>query len=122
MPVIKSLDDLKRLKEEALEKRAARSTTGRVQIKVGMGTCSIAAGARDTMAAILESIQEKGLKDIVVTQVGCAGLCGLEPIVEVVVGNEPAVTYGKVSSERAKQILQEHIVEARLIPQYVIPA
>jgi (2Fe-2S) ferredoxin len=118
---VKSLDDLKRLKE-ALEKRKARATTGRTQITVGMGTCSIAAGARDTMETILKVIREEGLNGIIVTQVGCAGLCGWEPIVEVRIGDGPKTTYGKVSSDRVRQIVQEHIVGAKLIPEYVIPA
>ena len=122
MPVVKSLEDLKRLKEEALEKRKAQATTGRAQITVGMGTCGIAAGARETMKAILEVIETENLSDIIVTQTGCIGLCEWEPIIEVVIGNEPKVTYGKVSSERAKQIVREHVMRAKIIPEYVIPA
>jgi NADP-reducing hydrogenase subunit HndB len=122
MPAVKSLEDLKRLKEEALEKRKAQATAGRAQITVGMGTCGIAAGARETMKAILEVIERDNLSGIIVTQTGCIGLCEWEPIVEVVVGNEPKVTYGKVSSEMAKQIMQEHIEGGKVLPEFVIPA
>jgi NADP-reducing hydrogenase subunit HndB len=122
MPAVKSLEDLKRLKEEALEKRKAQATAGRAQITVGMGTCGIAAGARETMKAILEVIEKDNLSDIIVTQTGCIGLCEWEPIVEVVVGNEPKVMYGKVSSEMAKQIMQEHIEGSKVLPEFVIPA
>jgi NADP-reducing hydrogenase subunit HndB len=122
MPAVKSLEDLKRLKEEALEKRKAQATAGRAQITVGMGTCGIAAGARETMKAILEVIERDNLSDIIVTQTGCIGLCEWEPIVEVVVGNEPKVTYGKVSQEMAKQIMQEHIESGKVLPEFVIPA
>jgi NADP-reducing hydrogenase subunit HndB len=122
MPAVKSLEDLKRLKEEALEKRKAQATAGRAQITVGMGTCGIAAGARETMKAILEVIEKDNLSDIIVTQTGCIGLCEWEPIVEVVVGNEPKVMYGKVSREMAKQIMQEHIEGGKVLPEFVIPA
>jgi NADP-reducing hydrogenase subunit HndB len=122
MPAVKSLEDLKRLKEEALEKRKAQATAGRAQITVGMGTCGIAAGARETMKAILEVIERDNLSGIIVTQTGCIGLCEWEPIVEVVVGNEPKVTYGKVSQEMAKQIMQEHIEGGKVLPEFVIPA
>jgi NADP-reducing hydrogenase subunit HndB len=122
MPAVKSLEDLKRLKEEALEKRKAQATAGRAQITVGMGTCGIAAGARETMKAILEVIEKHNLSDIIVTQTGCIGLCEWEPIVEVVVGNEPKVMYGKVSPEMAKQIMQEHIEGSKVLPEFVIPA
>ncbi len=122
MPAVKSLEDLKRLKEEALEKRKAQATAGRAQITVGMGTCGIAAGARETMKAILEVIEKHNLSDIIVTQTGCIGLCEWEPIVEVVVGKEPKVMYGKVSPEMAKQIMQEHIEGGKILPAFVIPA
>lgn len=122
MPAIKSLEELKRIKEEALAKRQARATAGRAQITVGMGTCGIAAGARETMKAILETIEIENLHDIVVKQTGCVGLCEWEPIVEVVVGEAPKVTYGKVSAEKARQIMRQHIMAEKVVSELVIPA
>ncbi|GAB4532796.1 MAG: hypothetical protein Kow0063_13880 [Anaerolineae bacterium] len=122
MTAVKSLEDLKRLKEEALEKRKAQATTGRAQITVGMGTCGIAAGARDTMKAILQVIEEDNLSDIIVTQTGCVGLCEWEPIVEVTMGYESKVTYGKVTPKVAREIMKEHIEGGKILSDYVIPA
>jgi NADP-reducing hydrogenase subunit HndB len=122
MSGVKSLEDLKRLKQEAMEKRKAQATTGRAQITVGMGTCGIAAGARDTMKAILEFIEEENMSDIIVTQTGCVGLCEWEPIVEVAVGSEPKVMYGKVSPKTAKQIMREHVEGGKILTEYLIPA
>ena len=100
MATIKSLDDLKRLKAEALQKRDAKMTTGQARIVVAMGTCGIAAGARDAMKAILDLIEADQLQGIVVTQTGCIGQCEWEPIVKVTVGDQPKVTYGKVSPDK----------------------
>ena len=122
MSAVKSLEDLKRLKEEAMEKRKVQATSGRAHITVGMGTCGIAAGARDTMKAILEVIEQETLSDILVTQTGCIGLCEWEPIVEVVVGRQPKVTYGKVSPKVAKQIMKEHVEGGKVLSEYLIPA
>ena len=122
MSGIKSLDELKRIKEEAIEKRKVQATSGRAQITVGMGTCGIAAGARDTMKAILAVIEEENVSDVIVTQTGCIGLCEWEPIVEVVIGNQPRVVYGKVSSKVAKQIMQEHVEGGKVLSEFVIPA
>ena len=122
MPSVKSIEDLKRVKEEALEKRKAQATSGQAQIVVGMGTCGIAAGARETMKAILEIIEEENLSNIIVTQTGCIGLCEWEPIVEVKMGQEPKVTYGKVSPEKAKEIMREHIMGSKIITEHLIPA
>lgn len=122
MPAVKSLEELKRLKEEALKKREAMRTSGRVQITVAMGTTGIAAGARETMKAILEVIEQENLSDVIVRQTGNIGLDSWEPIVEVVVGDEPKVTYGKVSAERAKRIMREHVMGGKVVSEYVIPS
>lgn len=121
MPTIKSLDDLKRIREEALAKRKAKTTSGQVQITVAMGTCGIAAGARDTMKAILETIAEKNLEGIIVTQTGCIGLCEREPIVQVTVGDQPKVTYGKVTPEVARRILEEHVLKGQVVQDHIVP-
>ncbi len=121
MPPIKSLEELKRLKEEALEKREAKAVAGRAQVVVGMGTCGIAAGARETMKAILQYIEEQDLKDVVVTQTGCVGLCEWEPIIQVSTRGAPQVTYGKVTPDKAQEIMKEHVVGSRVVEAYRIP-
>ncbi len=120
MTTIKSLEDLKRVREEALQKRDVKAASGTAQVIVGMGTCGIAAGARDTMKAILDTIEKDSLNGIIVTQTGCIGLCEKEPIVQVVIGNQPKVTYGKVDAEVAKKILKEHVVDGKPVADHVI--
>ena len=121
MPNVKSLEDLKRLREEALEKRKMKTTDGKAQVIVGMGTCGIAAGARDTMKAILDYIESENLAGIIVTQTGCIGQCEKEPIVQVIVGESPKVTYGKVNSETARRIMKDHVVAGQVVQDHVIP-
>lgn len=121
MTTIKSLEDLKKLREQALQKREVKRAEGTIQVIVGMGTCGIAAGARETMKAVLETIEEEGLAGIMVTQTGCIGLCEKEPIMQVVVGDNPKVVYGKVSSDVARQIMHEHVVGGKVVENHVIP-
>ncbi len=120
MNKIKSLDDLKRVREEALEKRSKTSTSGKAQVIVGMGTCGIAAGARETMKAVLDFIENENLEGIIVTQTGCIGLCEQEPILQVVRGEEEKVTYGKVTPEIAKRILKEHVSGGEIVKEFMI--
>jgi len=120
MTTIKSLEDLKRAREDALKKRDAKTASGVAQVIVGMGTCGIAAGARDTMKAILDTIEKDSLNGIIVTQTGCIGLCEKEPIVQVVIGTQPKVTYGKVDAEVAKKILKEHVINGQPVADHVI--
>jgi (2Fe-2S) ferredoxin len=121
MAPIKSLDDLKRVREEALEKRRVKSASGQAQVIVGMGTCGIAAGARDTMKAILEYIEQSGITGVIVTQTGCIGLCEKEPIVQVVIGEGPKVTYGKVNPEVARRIMKEHVEDGKVLDDHLVP-
>ena len=120
MSTIKSLEDLKRAREEALKKRDLKASSGTVQVIVGMGTCGIAAGARDTMKSILETIEKDSLNGIIVTQTGCIGLCEKEPIVQVVIGEAAKVTYGKVTPDVAKKILKEHVGNGKVVTDHVV--
>ena len=121
MNTIKSLDDLKKVREDALAKRKVKTTSGTSQVIVGMGTCGIAAGARETMKAILKYVESENLQNILVTQTGCIGLCEQEPIMQIVLGEQPKVTYGKVTPEIAAKIMKEHVVGGKVVSQYVIP-
>lgn len=120
MPAIKSLDDLKRIREETLAKQKAKRTSGSAQVIVGMGTCGIAAGARDTMEAILKQIEEDRLSGIQVTQTGCIGLCEAEPIVQVILGEQQKISYGKVTPEVVERILKEHVQGGKIVQDHVI--
>ena len=122
MPTVKSLDDLKKIKEQATQKRDIKTASGQAQVTVAMGTCGIAAGARETMKAVLDTIETDSLQGIIVTQTGCIGLCEWEPIVQVTIGDQPKVTYGKVTAERAQQILKEHVVGGQVVKSLVVPA
>ena len=117
---IKSLDDLKRLREEALEKRRVKSESGQIQVVVGMGTVGIASGARETLKAILGYIESENLNDITVRQTGNIGLDSFEPIVQVTIGEGAKVTYGKVTPDAARRIMKEHVVGGQPVKDYVI--
>jgi NADP-reducing hydrogenase subunit HndB len=116
---VKSLEDLKKIKEDALRKRDIRNANARAHVTVAMGTCGIAAGARDTMKAVLDAIEKDHIDGVLVTQTGCIGLCEFEPIVDVQIGEEK-VTYGKVSPERARAIVAEHVVGGKPIREWMV--
>ncbi|MBE0672405.1 MAG: (2Fe-2S) ferredoxin domain-containing protein [Anaerolineales bacterium] len=121
MPAIKSLEELKRVREEALQKKKMKATPGNVQVIVAMGTCGIAAGARDTMKSVLSFIESNSLSGITVTQTGCIGMCEQEPIMQVVIGDQPKVVYGKVNAEVAEQIMKQHVQNGIPVKDYVLP-
>jgi NADP-reducing hydrogenase subunit HndB len=120
MKKIKSLEDLKRVREDALNKRNIRASSGQKEIVVGMGTVGIAAGARDTLKAILTTIEEDNLEGIIVRQTGNIGLDSWEPVIQVTIGEEPKITYGKVTPEIAHRIMEEHVVGGNVVKEFVL--
>ena len=91
-----------------------------MQVIVGMGTCGIAAGAKDTFAALVDTLTEKGLTNVLIRQTGCMGLCHSEPTVEVVVPGMPTVIYGHVDAVTAKAIVEKHILGKELISDKIL--
>ncbi len=117
---MKSLEDLRRIREQAQAQIRLRTQETNTKIIVGMGTCGIAAGARETLMAILDELAKRNIQDVVVTQTGCVGLCEYEPLVNVVKPGQPKITYMKVTPERARQIIASHIVNDQVINEWVL--
>ena len=111
-----TLADLRKMREEKQKAMDMRDSSNKdVQVIVGMGTCGIAAGAKDTFTALIDALTEKGLTNVLVRQTGCMGLCHSEPTVEVVAPGMPAVIYGKVDAATARDIVEKHIIGKELI-------
>lgn len=115
-----TLGDLRKLREETQKTMVKRDPSNKdVQIIVGMGTCGIAAGAKETFNAIIEELDAKGLTHVLVRQTGCMGLCHSEPTVEVIVPHMPVVIYGNVDVATGKAIVSSHIINKSLIDQHI---
>ena len=117
MPKLKSLEDLKRIREEAQKGLKVRLDTG-TTITVGMGTCGIAAGARDTMHAILEELRKREI-DAHVTTVGCIGMCSKEPLVDIEQAGYPRITYANVHPDMVPRLIEEHLIKGNVVQEWV---
>ena len=118
MPKLKNLEDLKKLREEAQRDIRVRLDTG-TKITVGMGTCGIAAGARETMHAILEELKKREI-DAHVTTVGCIGMCASEPLVDIEQAGSDRITYGSVKVEMVPRLIEEHLINGRVVQDWVV--
>ena len=114
-----TLEDLKKLRDEKKKDLDKRDTDKSVQIIVGMGTCGIAAGAKETMNAFLDEMEKRGITNVMVKQTGCMGFCTYEPTVEVRKPGMPDIVYGKVDDKVARKIVDRHIVQNRLVSEHV---
>jgi len=120
---VKSLEELKALREKMQKQMNVRDADDNtVKILVGMATCGIAAGARPVMQAFLEEVSKRNLKNVIVQQTGCIGVCRLEPIAEVFIPGEEKVTYVKLRPDMVPRIVNDHIVNRNVIREYTIGA
>ena len=117
---MKSLEELKKIREEAKKNLELRNTEKSTRIVVGMATCGISAGARPVLNTLVEEISKRNLKDVQVVQTGCIGMCRYEPIVEVYKPSEEKVTYIYMNPEKSKKMIAEHIVNGNIISEYTI--
>lgn len=118
MPKVKSLDELRKLREQVSGEIATRIETG-TTIIVGMGTCGIAAGARDTMRAILKELDERDINAHVRT-VGCIGMCAREPLVDIAQAGKARVTYGNITTEMVPRLIEEHLKKGQVVEEWVV--
>lgn len=112
---MKSLEELKKLREAAQAGLELRKHKDGYRVVVGMATCGIAAGARPVLTKFVEEVANRKLDNVTVTQVGCIGECALEPIVEVIDKEGTHTVYGLVSVEDVNKIIEEHILGGRVI-------
>lgn len=118
---MKSLEELKAIRDKMqgqLDLRAAQE--GKIRVVVGMATCGIASGARPVLNKLAEEVANKGLKDVVVTQTGCIGLCQYEPMVEVLEPGKEKVTYIKMDPEKAARVVEEHLKGGNPVAEYTL--
>jgi NADP-reducing hydrogenase subunit HndB len=118
MPKLKSLEDLQKIREQAKQDLKIRTETG-TKIIVGMGTCGIAAGARETMHAILEELNNRNI-DAHVTTVGCIGMCSKEPLVDIEQAGQPRVTYCNVHPSMVPRLIEDHLVQGVVVQEWAM--
>ncbi|MBO7048523.1 MAG: (2Fe-2S) ferredoxin domain-containing protein [Spirochaetia bacterium] len=115
-----TLEALRALREGKKAEIDRRETDGKdVHIIIGMGTCGIAAGAKQVLEAFINEIDAKKIENVTVKQTGCMGLCYVEPTVEVKVPGMPDTIYGKVDADVAKKILKDHVVGKKLVSDHI---
>ena len=118
---MKSLEELKAIRDKMKGQIGMRSEhEDNTRVFVGMATCGIASGARPVLNLLVKEVEDRKLEHVTVTQTGCIGLCQYEPIVEVYEPGKEKVTYVKVNEEKAKEILEQHLVRGQVLDKYLL--
>lgn len=116
---MKTLAELQAIKEKMRDKVLLREGVKDIRVVVGMATCGITAGARTVLNTLVEEVNNNKLSEkVTVSQTGCNGKCELEPIVEVYEKGKNKVTYVNIDAEKAKKIVNEHLVGGRVVTEF----
>lgn len=124
MTKVKSLDDLKKMRERLHSDLNIRENSNNPeslpQVKVSMGTCGIAAGAKEVMSKFISELKAQNI-NAVVTQTGCMGYCNVEPTVEITLPGKEPIVYGDVTPARVPEIIEKYISRGELV-EGIVPA
>ena len=123
MTKVKSLADLRKMKEELESKLNLREKSNHpeklIQIRVAMATCGIASGAKKVMEYLIDELEKRNI-EAVVTQTGCMGYCYAEPTIEVTLPNQESIVFGFVNEKKANEIIEKYIKNNELV-EGIIP-
>ena len=115
-----TIEDLKKIKERAKKDTALREGQATAKITVHMGTCGIAAGAREVMDALLEEMTETDRDDIRVVTSGCMGMCSSEPNVTVeIIGLYPVI-YQHMDRNKMRQVFKQHVLQGKVQTDFAL--
>ncbi|MEA4932814.1 MAG: (2Fe-2S) ferredoxin domain-containing protein [Lawsonibacter sp.] len=117
-PKIRSRSDLEKICHQV----SVNAEENSVRIVVGLGTCGVAAGARQVFDAMQQEIARLGLAHVRLVSTGCVGICQFEPVVEVYMPGQSRTTYVKMTPERAIRVVQQHIRGGNSLAEFTIGA
>jgi len=117
-----TIDDLKQMRDRTSPALALRAGTARARVTVHMGTCGIAAGAREVMSAVMSEIEAHGVGGVLVTTSGCAGLCSREPMVTVELRGSSPVKYVNLTPEKMITIFRQHVLGGDIVTEAALAA
>ena len=115
-----NIEDLQKIKDENKAVFTLRKGDYRAKVVVHMGTCGIAAGARNVMTAFMNEIALAGVDNIIVKISGCGGLCAREPMAVIELADQPPVIYADLDEKKVKEIFRDHIMGGKPIEKYAL--
>ena len=115
-----SIDDLKRIKEKSTKENSLRTGPSRIKVTVHMGTCGIAAGAREVMNALMEELADSDRDDIRVVNSGCMGMCSSEPNVTVEILDTEPIVYQHMDANKMRQVFKQHVLKGEVQSDFAL--
>jgi (2Fe-2S) ferredoxin len=117
--MVTPLEIIQKKRAEAVSRIISKGYLSTKRVYVGMATCEIAAGSEEAMEVFQQAIAN-GLTDVYLSQKGCAGRCNLEPTVEIVEEGKIPIKYGRVTPDKAREIVDRHLKKGEVISEWTI--
>jgi NADP-reducing hydrogenase subunit HndB len=114
--------ELNALREKAKGEVELRSGPKEMSITVHMGTCGIAAGARDILSALMVELSAAKIDNVTLRHAGCAGLCDQEPMLTLKDKTGTEYRYGKLDKNKIKEIIEGHVKSGKPVDKLLIKA
>lgn len=99
-----------KLRQKAISQWKNLQNPAKPIILVGTATCGRAAGADDVIAAIKNTLLTEKI-DALILEIGCIGLCYLEPLIDIIKPGCARISYSKVTPEIAVEIIKDYIID-----------
>jgi len=119
---IKSPKDLLSVREKAKAEIDLRTGSKEMRITVHMGTCGIAAGARDILSELAAHLTQAAIENVTLTQSGCFGMCAQEPMLTLADKSGKEFHYGKLDKNKVARIVRDHVMGGSPVVDYLIKA
>lgn len=116
-----TIEDLKKIKDKTAKEISLRDGPANIKVTVHMGTCGIAAGARDVMSALMEEMAEADRQDIRVVASGCMGMCSSEPNVTIEVEGSEPIVYQLMDANKMRQVFKRHVMLGEVQTDFALP-
>jgi len=112
--------ELDRMREEARRETRLGENGLRARIIIHMGTCGIASGAQKVLDGCVREIEAGGIRGVVISTSGCAGLCSREPMATVELPGRPPVKYAGLDAGKMRRILEEHVLAGKVVEELAL--
>ena len=108
------------LQKKAKEDLELRGGEKDLRITVHMGTCGIAAGARDILSQLVTELGKISGHKVMLRQSGCAGLCDQEPMLTLGDKSGNEYRYGKLDQAKVREIIEGHVLGGKPVARLLI--
>jgi NADP-reducing hydrogenase subunit HndB len=117
---ISSPQDLLKIRDAARSQVDLRSGPKEAQVVVHMGTCGIAAGARDIVAELVAALDTHAVQTVTVRQSGCIGLCEKEPMLTYTDKAGHNYLYVNLTRAKVREIVDRHLMKGEPVESYIM--